>query len=166
MKEYLIQRGKITMYSPKQTLQINKSFDDVVAAIKNATTNQHPLPIVSLKEQDADTATFSVVRRYANLCQLLLIDVKGSLHREANDTTHIDLTVDVLTVTAILLTAVEVAIAMVVFTLLSKTVGEIAGYVGLVIMVAFLAFEQVRYSWGFRMQMKTFFGEKWWEKTI
>jgi hypothetical protein len=92
-----------------------------------------------------------------------LIDARGTLHREANDVTHLDIQVDGLTLIAIFVTAVEVSIALVVFALLTAAASETVGYVGLAIVVAFLALERVRYSWTFRMQTIAFFGEKWWK---
>jgi hypothetical protein len=154
------------MIGQGQSYQINKSYDDVMADMKQAISNQHPSPIVSVNEVDADTATFSVVRRYANLRQMPLIDVRGTLHRKANDMTYLDIKVDVLTMTAILLTGVEVAITLFVFTILTRSIGEVVGYVGLAIIVAILTLRHVRYSLGFRKQMNAFFGEKWWENTI
>lgn len=48
------------MYSPKQTYQINKSYDEVVANIKQATSNEHPSPIVRLDECDIGGRTGAV----------------------------------------------------------------------------------------------------------
>jgi hypothetical protein len=154
------------MIGQGQSYQINKSYDDVVADLKQAISNRHPLPIVKVEEIDGETATFSVVRRYANMRQLPLIDARGTLHRKANDMTYLDIKVDVLTMTAILLTGVEVAITLFVFTILTRSIGEVVGYIGLAIIVAILTLRHVRYSLGFRKQMNAFFGAKWWEKTL
>jgi hypothetical protein len=118
------------------------------------------LPIVTLVKQK-DTATFSVVQRFANFSGMALMEAEGTLQQQSNGRTEVELQVNSVTYPSIILTALQTLSILIVYVLLRPDLDATVLLFVMILSVLFLVWDRLRYSRQFRAQMDAFFGAAW-----
>lgn len=148
------------MFSQNRSFQVNQSYDKLVAALQDVAEHEHPLPVVSIDDEQ-DTATFSVAQKIVSHHKMIMSEAKGSLKRLSKKSTQVELNVDWVATPGLLFAAFQVVVMGIVYVMAQGEFDPVVLNFLVIVSFGIIVYDRVRYTRQFRAQMDTLFGDGW-----